>query len=84
MAQQTIYEKDEETHYITEIIGEKVSFISSNSNKKEENNEEVKSVPRNVIRNNDNGKLDFYFHFHIMKLGCHSFAPGQARKGGAV
>ena len=38
--QSRIYEKDEETHYITEIIGEKVSFISSNSNKKEETVEE--------------------------------------------
>lgn len=38
--QSRIYEKDEETHYITEIIGEKVSFISSNSSKKQETAEE--------------------------------------------
>ncbi len=34
--------------------------------KPEENGEEVKSVPRNVINNNDNGKLDFYFQAAIL------------------
>ena len=42
--QSRIYEKDGETHYITEIIGEKVSFISSNSSKKQENVEETEEV----------------------------------------
>lgn len=32
----------------------------------EENGEDVKSVPRNVINNNDNGKLDFYFQAAIL------------------
>lgn len=32
----------------------------------EGNGEEVKSVPRNVINNNDNGKLDFYFQAAIL------------------
>lgn len=31
-----------------------------------ENGEDVKSVPRNVIINNDNGKLDFYFQAAIL------------------
>ena len=31
-----------------------------------ENGEEIKSVPRNVINNNDNGKLDFYFQAAIL------------------
>lgn len=31
-----------------------------------ENGEDVKSVPRNVILNNDNGKLDFYFQAAIL------------------
>ena len=31
-----------------------------------ENGEEIKSVPRNVILNNDNGKLDFYFQAAIL------------------
>lgn len=34
--QSRIYEKDGKTQYIMEVIGEKVTFISSNSNKKEE------------------------------------------------
>lgn len=32
----------------------------------EDNNEEEHSVPRNVINNNDNGKLDFYFQAAIL------------------
>jgi len=32
----------------------------------EENGEDVKSVPRNVINNNDNGKMDFYFQAAIL------------------
>ena len=32
----------------------------------EENGEDVKNVPRNVISNNDNGKLDFYFQAAIL------------------
>lgn len=32
----------------------------------EENGEYFKSVPRNVVNNNDNGKLDFYFQAAIL------------------
>ena len=32
----------------------------------EEHGEESKTVPRNVINNNDNGKLDFYFQAAIL------------------
>ena len=31
-----------------------------------ENGEDTKNVPRNVINNNDNGKLDFYFQAAIL------------------
>lgn len=34
--------------------------------KLDENGEELKSVPRNVLHNNDNGKLDFYFQAAIL------------------
>lgn len=34
--------------------------------KLEEENEDEHSVPRNVINNNDNGKLDFYFQAAIL------------------
>lgn len=34
--------------------------------KPEENGEESKSVPRNVLQNNDNGKLDFMFQAAIL------------------
>lgn len=39
----------------------------------EENGEEAKSVPRNVINNNDNGKLDFYFQAAILSTLTESF-----------
>lgn len=31
-----------------------------------ENGEDIRNVPRNVINNNDNGKLDFYFQAAIL------------------
>lgn len=31
-----------------------------------ENGEDVRTVPRNVLNNNDNGKLDFYFQAAIL------------------
>lgn len=39
----------------------------------EENGEEAKSVPRNVINNNDNGKLDFYFQAAILSTLTENF-----------
>lgn len=38
-----------------------------------DNGEEIKSVPRNVINNNDNGKLDFYFQAAILSTLTESF-----------
>jgi hypothetical protein len=45
--------------------------------KPEENGEEVKSVPRNVINNNDNGKLDFYFQAAILATLTESLTEEQ-------
>lgn len=42
-----------------------------------EKGEDVKSVPRNVINNNDNGKLDFYFQAAILSTLTESFSEQE-------
>ena len=42
--------------------------------KPEENGEELKSVPRNVLQNNDNGKLDFIFQAAILSTTTEQFS----------
>lgn len=39
-----------------------------------EEGEEIRSVPRNVIRNNDNGKLDFMFQAAILSTATEQFS----------
>lgn len=39
-----------------------------------EEGEEIRSVPRNVIRNNDNGKLDFMFQAAILSTTTEQFS----------
>ena len=38
-----------------------------------ENGEDIKNVPRNVLNNNDNGKLDFYFQAAILSTLTENF-----------
>lgn len=45
--------------------------------KPEENNEEVRTVPRNVLRNNDNGKLDFIFQAAILSTTTENFTEEE-------
>lgn len=45
--------------------------------KPEENGEEPKSVPRNVIRNNDNGNLDFIFQAAILSTSTEELTEDQ-------
>ena len=42
-----------------------------------EDGEEVRSVPRNVIRNNDQGKLDFMFQAAILSTTTESFSEEE-------
>lgn len=42
--------------------------------KPEENGEDAKNVPRNVMQNNDNGKLDFYFQAAILSTTTENFS----------
>lgn len=43
----------------------------------EDNGEEVKSVPRNIVNNNDNGKLDFYFQAAILSTLTEQFSEDE-------
>lgn len=45
--------------------------------KPEDNGEEDKAVPRNVIRNNDNGKLDFMFQAAILTTTTDNYTEEQ-------
>lgn len=42
-----------------------------------EEGEEIRSVPRNVIRNNDNGKLDFMFQAAILSTTTDQFSEEE-------
>ena len=42
-----------------------------------EDGEEVRSVPRNVIRNNDQGKLDFMFQAAILSTTTEEFSEEE-------
>lgn len=55
------------THYMLYILSLTIGIMyDQRIEKPEENNEEVKTVPRNVIRNHDNGKLDLMFQAAIL------------------
>ena len=45
--------------------------------KPEENGEDVRSVPRNVVQNNDNGKLDFIFQAAILSTTTEQFSEEE-------
>ena len=43
----------------------------------DENGEEERSVPRNVIQNNDNGKLDYFFQTAVLSTMTENFTEEQ-------
>lgn len=43
----------------------------------EENGEEERSVPRNVIQNHDNGKLDYFFQTAVLSTMTENFTEEQ-------
>ena len=45
--------------------------------KPEENNEDTHTVPRNVLQNNDNGKLDFIFQAAILSTTSESLTEDE-------
>ena len=55
------------SHYMLYILSLTIGIMyDQRIEKPEDDNEDVKSVPRNVLRNNDNGKLDFMFQAVIL------------------
>ncbi len=65
-------------HYMLYILSLSIGIMfDQRIEKPEENNEEVKSVPRNVLRNNDNGKLDFMFQAAILSTTTEQFTEEQ-------
>ena len=42
-----------------------------------ENNDEVKSVPRNIINNNDNGRLDLFYQAAILTTDTEEFSEDE-------
>ena len=43
----------------------------------DENGEDPKSVPRNVLQNNDNGKLDFMFQAAILSTSTETYSEDE-------
>ena len=66
------------THYMLYILSLTIGIMyDQRIEKPEENNEEVKTVPRNVIRNHDNGKLDFMFQAAILSTTTEQFSEEE-------
>lgn len=66
------------THYMLYILAMAVGIMYDQRIEKPiEDNEEVKSVPRNVLRNNDNGKLDFMFQAAILSTTTEQFTEDE-------
>lgn len=66
------------THYMLYILSLTIGIMyDQRIEKPVEENEEVKSVPRNVIRNNDNGKLDFMFQAAILSTTTERFSEEE-------
>ena len=55
------------THYSIYLLSMTIGIMYDKKIEKlEEGSEEIKTVPRNVLQNNDNGKLDFIFQAAIL------------------
>ena len=66
------------THYMLYILSLTIGIMyDQRIEKPVEENEEVKSVPRNVLRNNDNGKLDFMFQAAILSTTTENFSEEE-------
>ena len=66
------------THYMLYILSLTIGIMyDQRIEKPVEENEEVKSVPRNVIRNNDNGKLDCMFQAAILSTTTENFSEEE-------
>lgn len=66
------------THYMLYILAMTIGIMYDQRIEKPiEANEDPKSVPRNVLRNNDNGKLDFMFQAAILSTTTEQFTEEE-------
>ena len=74
-------------HYMLYMLSMSIGIMyDQRIQKPEENGEDVRSIPRNVFHNNDNGKLDvsgcYPFHDNRALLGGRTIGAGLRRKVG--
>ena len=66
------------THYSIFMLAMSIGIMyDQRIEKPGENGEEPKSVPRNVIQNNDNGKLDFMFQAAILSTATETYSEDE-------
>mgnify|MGYP005783539739 CR=1 FL=1 len=66
------------THYMLYILAMTIGIMYDQRVEKPiEDNEEIKSIPRNVLTNNDNGKLDFMFQAAILSTTTEQFTEEE-------
>ena len=65
-------------HYMIYILSLAIGIMyDKRISEPEEHGEEPKSVPRNVMQNNDNGKLDFFFQAAVLSSSNSGFTEDQ-------
>lgn len=65
-------------HYMIFMLAMSIGIMyDQRIERPEEGDEEPKSVPRNVLRNNDNGKLDFMFQAAILSTATESITEEE-------
>jgi len=66
------------THYSIYMLSISIGIMYDKRIEKPiEEGEDSKSVPRNVLRNNDNGKLDFFFQAAILSTATESMTEDE-------
>ena len=65
-------------HYMLYMLSMSIGIMyDQRIQKPEENGEDVRSIPRNVFHNNDNGKLDFMFQAAILSTTTEPFSEEE-------
>ena len=66
------------THYSLYILSTAIGIMyDKRIERPEDNGEDPKSVPRNVLQNNDNGKLDFMFQAAILSTTTETYSEEE-------
>lgn len=70
--------KQRPSNYMLYILALSVGIMyDKRIEKPEENGEEIKNVPRNVLQNNDNGRLDFMFQAAILTTNTENLSEEE-------